>query len=185
MPAGQCRSVRQQGSEILEALGNLGDFIGGIAVVVTLLYLAAQIRQNTSALRTASRQEIAAGYRECNRIRLDPVAALAWARGLTHFPNVPFEERSLFATVMIDEALFFQGAYALYESGQLEEETYRAYLSWFVSIVATPGGAAWWDTTGRPIFVAGMVGAVDARLAEGEFHDVRELPGIRLDSATA
>ncbi len=39
---------------MLEALGNLGDFIGGIAVVVTLLYLAVQVRQNTTQLRESS-----------------------------------------------------------------------------------------------------------------------------------
>ena len=43
----------------LEALGNLGDFIGGLAVIVTFLYLAAQIRQNTESVRAASRLEIA------------------------------------------------------------------------------------------------------------------------------
>ena len=36
----------------LEALGNIGDFLGGIGVVVTLVYLAAQIRQNTAQLRS-------------------------------------------------------------------------------------------------------------------------------------
>jgi hypothetical protein len=35
----------------LEALGNLGDFLGGIGVVITLLYLAIQIRQNTRQMR--------------------------------------------------------------------------------------------------------------------------------------
>ncbi len=35
----------------LEDLGNLGDFIGGIAVVATLIYVAAQIRQNNRLLR--------------------------------------------------------------------------------------------------------------------------------------
>ena len=35
----------------LEDLGNIGDFIGGIAVIVTLLYLAFQMRQNTKQLR--------------------------------------------------------------------------------------------------------------------------------------
>jgi len=29
---------------MIEALGNIGDFVGGIGVVVTLLYLAVQIR---------------------------------------------------------------------------------------------------------------------------------------------
>lgn len=61
---------------MLEALGNLGDFIGGIAVVATLLYLAVQVRQNTVALRTASRQQIVAGFREYNRLLLQPGNAL-------------------------------------------------------------------------------------------------------------
>jgi hypothetical protein len=33
---------------MLEDLGNIGDFLGGIGVVVTLIYLALQIRQNSS-----------------------------------------------------------------------------------------------------------------------------------------
>jgi hypothetical protein len=35
----------------LEDLGNIGDFLGGIGVVATLLYLALQIRQNTKQLK--------------------------------------------------------------------------------------------------------------------------------------
>lgn len=55
----------------MEALGNLGDFIGGLAVVVTLIYLAIQVRQNNLALHAASRQAVASGYRDCNRLLLD------------------------------------------------------------------------------------------------------------------
>jgi hypothetical protein len=40
---------------VLEALGNLGDFIGGIAVVATLIYLAVQVRQNTLQLRESAK----------------------------------------------------------------------------------------------------------------------------------
>jgi hypothetical protein len=35
---------------LLEGLGNIGDFIGGIGVVITLVYLAMQIRHNTRGL---------------------------------------------------------------------------------------------------------------------------------------
>ena len=45
----------------IEDLGNLGDFLGGIGVIVTLLYLAFQIRQNTQQLeQTAKLAELAA-----------------------------------------------------------------------------------------------------------------------------
>ena len=39
---------------MLDTLGNLGDFIGGIAVLVTLIYLAIQIRQHTAQAKEAS-----------------------------------------------------------------------------------------------------------------------------------
>lgn len=38
----------------LDALGNLGEFIGAVGVVVSLIYLALQLRQNTSSVRAAS-----------------------------------------------------------------------------------------------------------------------------------
>jgi len=40
---------------MLEDLGNLGDFAGGIGVVVTLIYLAVQIRSNTQQVEENSR----------------------------------------------------------------------------------------------------------------------------------
>ena len=41
------RSVRQMS---LDDLGNLGDLLGGVGVIVTLIYLALQVRHNTRAL---------------------------------------------------------------------------------------------------------------------------------------
>jgi hypothetical protein len=49
---------RQVAMPMIENLGNLGDFIGGIAVVVTLIYLAMQIRQNTRTVRLSSVQQV-------------------------------------------------------------------------------------------------------------------------------
>ena len=43
----------------LDALGNLGDFIGGIGVLATLIYLAYQIRQNTASVQQSNRIAIA------------------------------------------------------------------------------------------------------------------------------
>ena len=40
--------------DLAQLLGNFGEFFGAIAVVVTLVYLAGQLRQNTKALRSAS-----------------------------------------------------------------------------------------------------------------------------------
>lgn len=42
----------------LTQLANLGEFIGGVAVLVTLVYLAVQVRQNTASTRAAARQQM-------------------------------------------------------------------------------------------------------------------------------
>lgn len=60
---------------MLDTLGNLGDFVGGIAVVITLIYLAVQVRQNTSALKAASWQEVVSGAREAAKLRRDRLIA--------------------------------------------------------------------------------------------------------------
>jgi hypothetical protein len=41
-----------------EAIGAIGELFGALAVVLTLIYLATQVRQNTLAMRVAAKQEI-------------------------------------------------------------------------------------------------------------------------------
>ena len=166
---------------MLDTLGNIGDFVGGIAVVATLIYLAVQIRQNTNSLRTASWQAIVSGARDCNLLRTDPDTCLAWYKGMTSYPDGALEENTLFVRVMNDEAMQLQGAYALYSSRQLEERIYAPFLDWFAALTATPGGQAWWLSLGRGVLVAEMVDAVDDRVAAGNLFDIRKLPGFQVD----
>ena len=42
----------------LNDLANLGQIIGAVAVVVSLIYVALQIRQNTNAVRSAAAQVV-------------------------------------------------------------------------------------------------------------------------------
>ena len=50
----------------LTQLADLGELIGGIAVLVTLIYLAAQVRQNTKSTRYLATQSLVAGQAESN-----------------------------------------------------------------------------------------------------------------------
>lgn len=160
--------------DILEDLGNLGDFIGGIAVVVTIIYLAVQVRRNTRALQTASRQELVSGFREHNRLFFEAGATDAFSAGLRRYPDIPREQADLFSGMLTDHATFLQGAFALHEAGTLEDETYEAYLQYFSATVLTPGGAAWWSEIG-PLFTPRMVRAVNARIERGELPDLLAL----------
>ena len=41
-----------------EAIGAIGEIIGAIAVLLTIIYLADQIKQNTKAVKAATQQAI-------------------------------------------------------------------------------------------------------------------------------
>jgi len=155
----------------LDALGNLGDFIGGIGVVVSLIYLAIQVRQNTRAVRASSWQDVVSGARSVLRLRFDHAHNGAWLKGLLDYPDLEPEELESFAAIATDEALQFQQVLSLYRAGQLDESTYEPYLRWFCSIVATPGGERWWQVSSQ-ILVPAMVEEVDRRVSQGNLHDL-------------
>ncbi len=46
-------------------LGAIGELMGGVAVLVTLVYLAVQVRQNTNAIKVSSYRSAKA---EFNRV---------------------------------------------------------------------------------------------------------------------
>ena len=47
-----------------EAAGAIGEIVGAIGVLATLIYLAAQIRDNTRSLQAASLQSVLDGPRD-------------------------------------------------------------------------------------------------------------------------
>jgi hypothetical protein len=164
-----------------EAMGNLGDFVGGVAVIITLLYLALQIRRNTASVRAASRQDVEESFRQWNRqiYETDGLAEITQS-GILQYPDMPQPDRMKYAAYLADHGLHFQGAFALYESGALEEETYNAYLDFFAAQLITPGGKAFW-TEFRSVFPARMSRAVDARIEAGGVPAVLELPSYQQD----
>ena len=65
-----------------EAISALADILGAIVVVVTLVYLARQIRQNTVATATATYDSIVSGFNEINSLLINnPDVASILLRG--------------------------------------------------------------------------------------------------------
>ncbi len=107
---------------ILE-LGAVGEFIGGVAVVVKLIYLAMQIRQNTSVNASLIRQNF---YDATQRMMLHAVESTefmelfnrAWS---TNDSLTPTEQMQIWRHM---QAIFmgYQGFFEQYKSGALPEK---------------------------------------------------------------
>jgi hypothetical protein len=71
------------GSVTIQDLGSIGDFVGGIGVVVTLAFLIFQIRQNTAQLRQQNKLSAVSAAR-ASREGLNEIYAFEFA--LPGFP---------------------------------------------------------------------------------------------------
>jgi len=125
----------------LMELGALGEFVGAIAVVITLGYLAVQIRQNTQAMQENRRLALAQRY----QMRADALQdMLVHAAESEHIGPVitklteigyPEDVRSLEQLTPIERGRFRQWQIAQqthwdnmfyqYQQGYIDEEYYR------------------------------------------------------------
>jgi len=142
----------------LADLGNLGEFISAVAVVVSVLYLAIQIRQNTRSLRAQAHQSITTHIAELNRtiVEHDEVAEIL-ERGLED-PTVltPAEARRFNA---YNSARFrhYDNLYYQYRVGVLEHSQWSGFSSMLRFHFMQAGLRRWWnDSTAfySPEFVA-------------------------------
>lgn len=153
----------------IQDLGSIGELIAALATVVTLVYLAMQLRANTKATQASNWHEITRDYVRANEVLLDPQLGQIWRQGLKQFPNLEAGKNEIFASLMANQALQFQAIFAQHQSRLLGDDTYLAYLKYFCSLVAQQGGQHWWETSARPVFVGSMVRAVDAQIATGDY----------------
>ncbi len=109
---------------MLESLANIGEFVGAIGVIVTVGYLAIQIRQNTKAVRTSSYHQ-AAEQTWSASLTMAANADLAelWTRASMGEPLSPAEQARIGA---YDLSVLFgmENLMRLYEEKQLDEEVF-------------------------------------------------------------
>jgi hypothetical protein len=144
----------------LDDLGNIGEFVGAIGVVISLAYLAVQIRQNTRQLsqntESAKLAASEATNREFNGIRdqviRDPEVADLYLRGLRDFGSLDPRDRLRFGLLLQN---FFFTFLTLSEGEQLYgDEGLRG--STLDGLLRHPGAREWWkraESGFRPEFV--------------------------------
>ena len=119
-----------------EALGAIGEIIGAIAVVVTLIYLAAQMKNNTAAIRLASQQTTTTGRADTLRFLsgTEAVSDLVWEGGRNPESLSPKDwQRFMLATASAVRAI--EMAFMDWEEGRMSHELWSAQhqslIFWF------------------------------------------------------
>ena len=132
--------------EFSQLLGNFGEFVGAIAVVVTLIYLTTQIRQNNTALRSAAAQDVqhnfAAWYSSAQG---DPNLLSVSTKGLRDYSGLSATEKAQFIAQFMAFCSHVQDAFYKWQEGSLSPELWRGWEFVTMNFLGTPGGRDFWD----------------------------------------
>jgi hypothetical protein len=129
-----------------DVIGVVADLFGAIAVVVTLIYLATQIRQTSSIARASAFQSIFDGLTNHNNYMFGPENVDLVTRCLCNYPNVESRDRVQFDNLMSNLMNYFESSYEASEAQTLGESTLENWRWWFeTKIFCYEGAAAWWS----------------------------------------
>ncbi len=143
----------------------LGEAIGGLAVPVTFIYLAYQIRQTSAIERTAGQRELLSRCRdwvELTTIHEDLTETLR--KTLADWNAGAPTDREGTSGWALSAALQAEQAVYMKREGLINDVSYRGFVEVAVAIAATPGGRVWWEEA-RVALGDDVAGLIDHELA--------------------
>jgi hypothetical protein len=137
----------------IQEMGSLGEMIGGIAVVISLIYVGLQVRQNSNSVRAASQIALRQLGTEITSQLAAPDMARIYIQGLKDLSPLPAEDRVRFYSLMLSlfgiyEAYYFQTYYGIIPQ-ELQPKPNHAQAMFHLQ---KPGVKQWWDGGGRDQF---------------------------------
>jgi hypothetical protein len=150
----------------LQDLGSLGEFIAAIATLVTLVYLAAQIRQNTNGVRSATSASISdALSRGTETLSSDPELTRIWFLGRENYESLTDEEQLRFGVYLLTYFRRLENAFYQMERGFVDPDHWQTTERFFANIMSHPGVLHYWKRS-KPQFSDRFQRFVDARISE-------------------
>jgi hypothetical protein len=124
----------------LQDLGNLGEFISAIAVVVSLAYLAVQIRQNTKTVRTSTYQAVLdSNMRSADPIFFNPEAERVYRIGRRDLGQLTADERPLFRLIVGRLLENYEAVYLQHQHGIIDADYWGGRQRALYRLVSQPG----------------------------------------------
>jgi hypothetical protein len=165
----------------LQDLGNLGEFVGALGVIASLLYLALQIRQgsrqireNTNSVLGSVENENARGSSEfLQSLAERPQLARVWRMGLSEPAKLTQDEGAQFALLMGAAFYRLEGPFRQYKRGLLSEDSWEPWERLIRRYLHSPAVLGWWSRRDVP-FAPSFIEYVDSRIPASS--DSRALP---------
>lgn len=129
-----------------EAIGSIGEAVGSAFVLISLLYLAVQVRQNTNTAKGASHHAVTDSFNAISTlIAQDTKMARLWRLGGAELESLTEDERTSYGFLCLMYMRVFETIYYQKKVGTMEDQLHQAEeqsLKWAFSL---PGFRKWWQ----------------------------------------
>ena len=168
----------------LEDLGNIGEFVAALGVIISLVYLATQIRQNTRAVRSSASQAITDARADfLKSISDDPEVAGMFFTGLSDRDALDPVERYRFDSMLNRLSATMENYHYQNRQGAMDPEQWTRMRVVLRLLLSTPGGQAWWSSRRRTnaSWVKAASGLADLsfdRFVDQEIEQLKSSPPV-------
>ena len=167
-----------------DAIGAVAEAIAALAVIISLLYLAIQVNQNTRTIKNqalkSARERFLVDLDSATSTQID---ADIFRRGLNNFNNLSPSDQGSFHSKMHTITHAFHHAWDLNKDGLLPEHELDAMRDVTVSYLMSPGAQQWWavhKSVPPPNIVSYLDSACEA--ADGRIVPaIERFPWLRTD----
>ena len=148
-----------------EAISAIAQILGVIVVVITLVYLAAQVRQGNLFARSQARQRmIEQAQSELYAQLADPSITYANVKDGT----LTEEEQAKLSLFLVSFMRQREWEWFQYQDRVIGKDVYGSYHEVIAIHLGTRRGRKWWKALGRYAFNSAFVSEVDQLLARTE-----------------
>lgn len=147
----------------------VAEIVGVIAIVVTLFYLAAQIRLNSTQIRNDAHAGITTTYNDLlGQLLADDLLFKLVVRGCQDWESLNAFEQSRFHIFFHQHLMHFRLARSLIKKGAIDEDVYSSIEELHLNVLANPGARTWWEKVGTSLVEDDLKSYISRRLAETE-----------------
>ena len=129
-----------------DAIGAIAELLASITVIITLIYLATQIRQANTNLHMAATRDMADTQVAWIRsLRSDEKMHSIYRQGLKNRESLPREDRGRFDLLLLEMLNELDSGYHQYRIGAMDEDQWQSLVRTLRVVFDSPGGYASWQ----------------------------------------
>jgi hypothetical protein len=148
----------------LDTLVAVSQLLAAVGVIISLVFLAVQLRQNTNAVKASSIQNLVQSLSANAQSWIENEGLIAIALKANSNPEQLSDEelaRLHFWFVMATRR--FEGVYFQLSLGLVDGALIEGFVRSHVSIIGSKSGLVWWNSA-KDIFNSGFVSYIDQQL---------------------